>query len=134
MTEYQTGKLCPYCNKPSVYTDSKEIYNSSYGMIYICRPCKAWVGVHKGTDIALGRLANSELREWKKEAHYYFDKLWREKIKKGMNKSKARGMAYKWLASELGTVPEETHIGWFDVDMCMKVVSICKPYVEKLKL
>ena len=31
-------------------------------MIYICKPCDAYVGVHKGTDKALGRLANKELR------------------------------------------------------------------------
>ena len=29
----------------------------------------AYVGVHKGTDKPLGRLANAELRYWKKRAH-----------------------------------------------------------------
>lgn len=130
--DINNGRVCPYCFKRSVYVDSSEVYNKSYGMIYLCRSCKAWVGVHKGTSKALGRLANSELREWKKEAHFHFDKLWQAKIKKGFSKNKARGFAYKWLAAQLGITPTETHVGWFDVDMCKKVVEICKPYADKL--
>lgn len=128
------GKMCPYCSGPSEFVDSKEVYKESYGMIYLCRPCKAWVGVHKDKTIALGRLANAELRNCKREAHEYFDKLWKKKIENGYKKGRARIMAYKWLASQLGTPEKETHIGWFDVDMCKKVVSICKPIVEKLSL
>jgi hypothetical protein len=33
-----------------------------YGMIYYCPKCRAYVGVHAGTDRAKGRLANAELR------------------------------------------------------------------------
>lgn len=75
MDEILTGKICPYCGKPTEYVDSSVIYGRSYGMIYLCRDCKAYVGVHKGTDQALGRLANAELREAKKEAHFYFDQI-----------------------------------------------------------
>jgi len=46
-------------------------------MIYLCRSCDAYVGVHKGTDKPKGRLANAELREYKKKAHSAFDPLWR---------------------------------------------------------
>lgn len=75
MNEILTGKICPYCGKPTEYVDSSVIYGYSYGMIYLCRDCRAYVGVHKGTDLALGRLANAELREAKKEAHFYFDQI-----------------------------------------------------------
>jgi len=51
---------CPYCNNPAVYVDSVVIYRRSYGMIYWCRPCDAYVGVLKGTDIPFGTLANAE--------------------------------------------------------------------------
>lgn len=128
------GKVCPYCNKKTEYIDSIEVYSKSYGMIYICRPCKAWVGVHKDRNESLGRLANAELREAKKNAHFYFDKLWNAKIETGIKKGKARGKAYTWLSEELGTKIEETHIGWFDVDMCKKVIELCRPFVDKLKL
>lgn len=129
-----SGKICPYCNGYTEYVDSVEVYGKSYGMIYLCRPCKAWVGVHKGTDNALGRLANSELREAKKEAHFYFDKLWKHKIDSGVSKKIARSKAYKWLSVELGISKEETHIGWMNVSKCKEVISICRPIVEKLKL
>lgn len=128
------GKTCPYCKAKTELVDSIEVYSKSYGLIYLCRPCKSWVGVHKGTTESLGRLANAELREAKKKAHFYFDKLWRAKINYGFSKNKARGKAYVWLSKELGIPAPETHIGWFDIDMCERVVSICKPIVEKLKL
>ncbi|TXI88438.1 MAG: hypothetical protein E6Q36_05610 [Chryseobacterium sp.] len=128
------GKKCPYCQESTEFVDSSSVYSQSYGMIYICRPCKAWVGVHKDTNVALGRLAKIDLRKKKKEAHHYFDKLWNKKIEKGFKKGKARGIAYKWLSVQLGIPKEETHIGWFDIDMCQRVIDICKPIVEKLNL
>jgi len=118
----------------SEFVDSIEVYGKSYGMIYLCRPCKAWVGVHKDTNEALGRLANAELREAKKEAHFYFDKLWSYKIKQGIKKGTARSKAYAWLSEEMAVPITETHIGYFDLHMCKKVVNLCKPIVEKLKL
>jgi len=134
MVDIYSGKICPYCNGDSVFVDSNEVYGRSYGMIYLCRPCKAWVGVHKGTNEALGRLANAELREGKKEAHFYFDKLWSYKIKKGTKRRLARTKAYNWLSEELGTSISKTHIGYFDLEMCKKVVILCKPIVDKLKI
>lgn len=128
------GKQCPYCDASTEFIDSAEVYRESYGMIYICRPCKAWVGVHKDTSVALGRLANAELRNWKREAHENFDKLWRKKMERGYKKGRARLMAYKWLSEQLGIPKEETHIGWFDIDMCQKVINICKPFVEKISV
>ncbi len=68
---------CDYCGRETEYVDSKVIYGKSYGKIYLCRNCMAYVGVHKGTDKPLGRLANAELRNWKKAAHAVFDPLWK---------------------------------------------------------
>lgn len=50
---------CDYCGGPTEYVDSSVIYGRSYGMIYLCRPCRAYVGVHRGTNKPLGRLAPS---------------------------------------------------------------------------
>ena len=41
---------CDYCGRQAEYVDSKVIYGKSYGMMYLCRNCMAYVGVHKGTD------------------------------------------------------------------------------------
>lgn len=112
------NKPCDYCGRPTLYTDSAVVYSRSYGMIYYCPPCSAWVGVHRGTNKPLGRLANAELRGWKKKAHAAFDPLWQQGH---MN----RHAAYAWLAQQLGIPEKQTHIGMFDVHQCQQVVRIC---------
>ncbi len=128
------GLVCPYCWNNTEYVDSSFVYGKSYGMIYICKPCDAYVGVHKGTDKALGRLSNKELREAKKEAHFYFDKIaktglinkiWKEYIPNIGNRNKA----YLWLSSQMNIPQEDCHIGMFDVAECRKVVEICKAFL-----
>lgn len=114
-----SGKICPYCKNETEYVDSSVIYGKSYGMIYLCKKCDAYCGVHKGTDKALGRIANAELRQWKKEAHKYFDIIWKENHEKRHN-------AYKYLSEHLGLPIEYTHIGMFSVETCKKVVDWSK--------
>ena len=121
--------LCRYCNAPTVYVDSAEVYRRSYGMIYLCRPCEAWVGVHKGTDTPLGEVANAELRTWRKKAHAAFAPLWRAKMKReGCSKSVARRKGYQWLSEQLDLPLDNTHIAMFDVDLCKRVVALCEPF------
>lgn len=134
------GKICPYCNNPTEYVDGKEVYQTkSYGMIYLCRPCQAYVGVHKGTNKSLGRLANADLRKAKMEAHYWFDQIARQKgvinevwpvFVKGVSN---RNKAYLWLSKHLGISADDCHIGMFDVDVCQKVVEISKAAIENYK-
>lgn len=135
--QIKEGKICPYCKNPTEYVNSREVYQTkSYGMIYLCRPCNAYVGTHKGTDNALGRLANADLRKAKMEAHYWFDKIAREKgvindvwpvfVKKITNRNKA----YLWLSKQLGINIDDCHIGMFDEQMCQRVVEISKKAIE----
>lgn len=126
MTLINQGKICAYCGKPTEYIDSGEVYRKSYGMIYICRPCEAWVGVHKGTDKALGRVANDELRFAKKEAHYWFDPIWMERVNQGISKQEARNEAYEWLSCAMKLPRDICHIGMFDVSQCELVVELCQ--------
>lgn len=128
-TEYDLaifkGEVCPYCGKKTELIDSAEIYNGvSYGPIYICRDCDAYVGCYKNTNKSLGRLANAELREAKKFAHAIFDKIWK-------NKYKTRVGAYSWLSREMDVPTEFTHIGMFDVEQCKKVVELSIDYLQK---
>lgn len=109
---------CDYCGQPTLYTDSAVIYGRSYGMIYYCPDCMAWVGVHRGTDNPKGRLANAVLRELKKAAHAAFDPLWM----KGRMK---RDEAYTWLADRMGLSYNNAHIGLFDAAQCRQVIQIC---------
>lgn len=72
------GWSCPYCGNPTKLVEDTQIYGRSYGTkCYVCEPCGAWVGCHKGTDKALGRVANKELRQLKHQAHEAFDPLWK---------------------------------------------------------
>ena len=114
---------CDYCGRKAEYVDSKIIYGKSHGMIYLCRNCMAYVGVHKGTDKPLGRLANAQLRYWKQQAHAAFDPLW----KYGRFKHRRRA-AYVWLADQMHTPIDKTHIGMFDVGQCKQVIRICKEF------
>lgn len=127
------GHICPYCGDMTQYVDSIAVYNRSYGMIYLCFPCKAWVGVHNGTNQALGRLANYELRQAKIQAHAYFDGMWKKKMERNkMSKNVARNLAYEWLARMMGLTRDDCHIGMFDVAECNKVVELCKPYYKQV--
>jgi len=133
-----SGQVCPYCNGSTEYVDSAAVYDKSYGMIYLCRACNAWVGVHAGTDKALGRLAKAELRQLKMLAHRCFDPIAVEGLINdfyhlhipGMN---TREKAYWWLAGEMGIKPEYCHIGMFDEEECKRVIAICQPIVESFE-
>jgi hypothetical protein len=120
------GSKCPYCGGLTAYVDSKIIYGKSYGKIYLCRPCDAYVGVHRGTDIALGRLANKALREAKKEAHVYFNKI----FELG---HMTRHEAYGWLCGVLQIPREETHIGMFDEKLCADTVFFSKQLLNDMR-
>nr|DAE24145.1 MAG TPA: zinc finger domain-containing protein [Caudovirales sp. ctNZz8] len=118
---------CDYCGRKAELVDSKVIYGKSYGhKVWLCRRCMAYVGCHKGTDKPLGRLANAELRYWKRAAHYAFDPLWKHGKFKGY-----RNAAYGWLSQKMGLPVEKTHIGMFDVAECKKAIEIIRR--EKMK-
>jgi len=119
--------VCPYCSGKAVLTSSAEVYGGrDYGPIYLCRPCHAYVGCHKGTNRPLGRLADAELRDWKKRAHAAFDPLWKQGY------MERRG-AYAWLGGALEKKKEDCHIGMFDVDTCKKAVEVCQERLAYLQ-
>ena len=121
-----TGQICPYCGRNTVLVDSVEVYGRSYGMMYLCRPCRAYVGCHQGTTRALGRLANAELRAAKHQAHEVFDRLWKERVI-------SRHEAYRLLAEELNINPDYAHIGMLDVEQCNDVIRIFTKVYQDLK-
>lgn len=112
-----SNPICPYCNQESQFVDSSVIYGKSYGMIYLCSDCDAYVGCHNGTNKAKGTLANKELRELRKKAHECFDPLWK-------NKTYSRSSAYKWLSEKLGIPVGKTHIAMFNKEQCKKVIAL----------
>ena len=110
--------FCPYCGSEAEFVDSARVYRGkSYGMIYDCRACDAYVGVHKGTTHALGTMANKELRVWRMRAHAAFDPLWQ---RGAMN----RHAAYSYMQFLMGMTPEQAHISRFNVEQCERLVTL----------
>lgn len=116
-----TAMRCPYCGAPVVYRSADGIYrdNSRKTMLYVCShypKCDAYVRVHTGTKIPMGSLANRELRTLRKEAHYYFDQLYKSGCM-------TRPDAYKWLADFIGAPLSEAHIGRLGEYYCKQVIE-----------
>jgi hypothetical protein len=120
---------CPYCGAEAILLPDTAVYSRSYdGMVWVCQPCKAWVGCHRGkNNIPLGRLANAELRKLKIEAHSLLDALWRAAMKiRGWSQKYARGKAYSWLAKSMDIPPSDCHIGMFDEATCLKAIEVLR--------
>jgi len=119
---------CQYCLKDAEFVDSAEIYHGiSYGMVYLCRGCDAYCGVHKGTDKPMGSLANKELRELRKECHALFDNRWKVKlIGNAESKSKIRNAEYQWLADKLGITKEECHFSQMSLELMKQSLQLLK--------
>ena len=98
--------------------------------MFVCEnfpKCDSYVGCHPNTTKPLGRMANKKLRTMKSKAHYYFDPLWKNRVfarKKSLSHNRTK--AYQWLAEQLDLPESKCHIGLFDVDMCRKVIQVCK--------
>lgn len=105
---------CPYCEGPVALVSNAEVYGREYGAwpyLYLCRACDAYVGLHPDTDIPLGKLADRELREARKESKGVFQSL---SARQGWSRTEA----YKWLADRMGIPVGECHFGWFDLERC----------------
>lgn len=125
------AEVCPYCKSSTKRVKQDVIYGQRFNdKDVICcvnyPKCDSYVGTH--TDgRPLGRLADADLRLLKKDAHYYFDKLWKDKLLK-------RNVAYKLLAEHIGLPRNYTHIGWFKAETCRMVISWAKiEYKEQLQ-
>jgi zinc-finger-containing domain len=125
--------ICDYCGKSAPLVSGLTIYPSkpelSHKNYYLCRPCNAWVGCHKGTDTPFGRLADAGLRYWRIAAHEAFDPIWGKKAKGTKDlECYGRTAAYRWLAAKLGIHRNECHIGLFDEELCRYTIAACDEF------
>lgn len=121
------GLSCPYCGAPTRLVDDSEIYGMSFGSkCRVCIPCDAWVGCHRGSDRALGRLANKKLRDLRHRAHEAFDPIWKDGYL-------PRSAAYEVLSSAFELPIEQTHIGMFDEEMCRKTINLSGIILKNIK-
>lgn len=119
--------ICPYCGIEAELIDSIYIYRyRSYGKMWICYPCDAHVGCHKGTDKPLGTLANAELKNARQLTHKEFDQLWKKKYF-------TRTQAYEWLASLLKITKDECHIAMFSIESCRKTWAFSNKKIKSMR-
>lgn len=125
---------CPYCQSGvelvtgmDVYPDREELADRH---IWRCTACDAHVGCHKpgarvvlrggqvvisdGT-LAMGTLADHNLRAARVETHRMFDSLWAPPA------CMSRHDAYAWMAKLLAIPHEEAHIASLTYDEAIKV-------------
>lgn len=113
---------CNYCGKNTIWCENKEIYGKNWGksyMVYLCKPCDAYVGCHNNTKEALGTLANKELREARKKAK----NLWITKEGIDWSDWRSKGNGYRELRNKLGY---EFHFGSSTLEECNKIINIYK--------
>lgn len=127
---FYNGSKCPYCFNYTEIVDSEIVYQQSHGLIYYCKDCQAWVGMHNGTDQALGTLAKKNLRDKRRQAHALFDPLWEKKVALGFSKTQARKKAYQWVTNILMINPVEAHIAYFNEEQCDKLIAECKKFTS----
>ena len=122
---------CRYCGPESrVYiAGHKAIYAGrtfgSWPYVYLCQGCGAYVGIHEGTDLPLGTLANTELRKARSDNKRDFNDLL---LRGGMKRSEA----YKWLAGEMGIPASECHWGLFEAEQCEQAAALCRQKTDQL--
>lgn len=119
---------CPYCLQPSKLVNGAQLYareELAHLKFYLCAPCGAYVGTHRGTEKALGSLANRELRSLRNKTHAAFDPLWIG-YKYVERRRIARTKAYAWLGKCMGLRPDETHIAMFNEEQCKLAIQLCK--------
>lgn len=116
---------CPYCNEKAEWTENKAIYGKNYGksyMVYLCKPCDAYVGCHLNSKRPLGTMANRDLREWRKRTHAVIDPIWK-------NGLLPRTKVYEILDKYFGF---EVHVGESNEEMCKKIITNAKIMFEVL--
>ena len=62
---------CNHCNQEAEWVENKEVYGKNYGqsyMIWLCRPCDAYVGCHNNTKTPKGNFLAKAKRSLPKES------------------------------------------------------------------
>lgn len=120
---------CPYCGSPAILRSAEGIYrdNRRSAMLYVRKKypaCDSYVRVQPGTRLPIGTMANGELRAMRKEAHHYFDQLY----KRGMM---TKEEAYHWLAEILAAPMDQAHIGLLGEYYCGIVIEESKKLLQQ---
>lgn len=124
MSKKHKDLICHYCNQPCEWVENKEIYGRNYGnsyMIWLCKPCGAYVGCHNNSKKSLGRVANKELRDLRKRSKELFISRY---LRKWTCANHIKETMYKRLAEEIKIPVSQCHFGMFNESQCMSVINL----------
>ena len=110
---------CPRCQAQARLTDSRAVHGRSFGLLWLCTnwpQCQRYVGVHKGTTVPLGALADRPTRLARARAHARLDPLWR-------TGRVDRSTVYRALGDVMGWPTAKAHIAMLDRAECAAVVA-----------
>lgn len=124
--DYLDGRdvCCTICNRPAQKVHGDEVYPRRPDLheliFWVCDPCDARVGTHKGSEAPLGVFANKVARAARQEAHKYFDLVWQDTSPIAiMSKSEA----YNWL-TQIFDSEHMQHFGiaYLNPDQCQHLM------------
>lgn len=108
---------CPYCGGTAVLRDAAVCMSALSEMRCL------YVGVHKGTQIPKGTLADGDLRNLRIRAHRMFDMIWQNGILTRKN-------AYRWIQDKFSLRSDQAHIGHFSEYMCRRLIEESQTVLE----
>lgn len=119
---------CSHCgpDSPVFLVNNEEIYGRSFGdwpFAYLCPNCERYVGLHPGTDIPLGTLADRSTRDARKKHKKVFHEM-------ASAMKYTRRQAYQALADEMNIPVEQCHWGWFNEKQCEEAGNICNKILD----
>lgn len=120
---------CNLCGGTVEKRSNADVYGREFGrwpFIYLCLKCGAYVGLHPGTERALGTLADVHTRVARRTLKPGFERIWKERLC-------SRTQAYKLLAEELGITADRCHWGLFDFDECNAAAKASERVYARLK-
>lgn len=112
---------CQYCGEEAIEIYGSKLYpylpDLKHKKFFFCDNGHeaAWVGCHRNGK-PLGRLADSDTRHWRNQAHQIFDPVWQVG-------NISRSKSYKIMADVLNLTRDEAHIGMFSVDQCKELIK-----------
>lgn len=125
--DLKTEPTCPYCGKRMILKKGSDI-NSTYKdqMQYVCQgypACNVYcrADFYKGSWRMVSTPADEKLRQWRREAHFWMDKLIEAGICKDMKE-------VYWYISNAGcsvSNGKQIHIGQCREYGCMEISTLC---------
>lgn len=105
------------------YPHRQDLYNLYF---WRCPECSNFVGTHKNSNkhAPLGTIPSPQLKQARIKAHYYIDRLWKEKLYK-------RPEVYKLISDYMGYRYHNATTR--TVEECEKAIAYAKQLYEEVK-